>query len=554
MTNEHEWLPHLEDAIPKSAYGKKLSMYTIALEAWRRGIAVKFYRVEDPEENKSRIRYSLSYQGREHKFESSRGDLLTQEAYDVCDDKDLTKQYLSKAGIPVPEGRRFTEDAADEEIVDYTQTLGDPVVLKPISENGGKGVFADIRDAEDMRKALIHVRQELNYRDVIVEKHVTGEEFRIFIVGHEIIGAVNRTPAHIVGDGISSIGELIDKKNKEKRGNPNLFKSAIEIDKELLNTIQSKNYTLNSIPESGHRIFLRNKSSVSMGGDPNDVTNRVTSQMKDLATKSYKSIPGLDLCGLDMIVDEENDSGTIIEVNTKPMLGLHLFPVKGSARDVTAPIIDYYFPETIDMEKTNLYFDFDSVLEPLKSRSTDMVEVTSPPLGRLYTQRYIVSGRVQGVGYRKWIRKQALQHQLHGYTKNKKDGKVVVVVAGSNESDVRAFKDICAQGPEKAQVEKVKAKEWEKPVKMGFEIKKESSSKKRLKELEKQLQKEKNDKKKIARERSALDQEKKATKQKLKALEEEKESLQQEYMALRNSRVWRYTRPLRNISSMTKRS
>ncbi|QQK78492.1 acylphosphatase [Salicibibacter cibi] len=553
MTNEHAWLPHLENAIPKSAYGKKLSMYTIALEAWRRGINVKFYRLEDPEENKLRIRYSLTYQGREHRFESSRGDLLTQEAYDVCDDKDLTKQNLSKAGIPVPDGKRFKEDAYDEVIVDYANTLGYPVVIKPISENGGKGVHANIQDTEEMREALIHVRQDLNYRDVIVEEHVPGKEFRIFIVGNKIIGAVNRIPANIVGDGINSINELINKKNGEKRGNPNLSKNAIEIDKEVLNTIQFKNYTLNSIPEAGDCVFLRNKSSVSMGGDPIDVTEKLTTHMKDLAIKAYQSIPELGLCGLDMIIDEENNLGTVIEINTKPMLGLHLFPVKGSSRDITSPIIDYYFPETVDVEKTNLYFDFDSILEPLKSRSTDMIEVTLPPLGKLYAKRYIISGHVQGVGYRKWIRKQALQHHLHGYTKNKKDGKVVVVVAGSDESDVRAFKDICAQGPKKAQVEKVKAKEWEKPVKIGFEIKKEPTEK-RLKDLEKQLQKEKQDKKKIAQERSALDQEKREVKQKLESMEEEKERLQQEYTALRNSRVWRYTKPLRNISSMAKRS
>ncbi|QQK74190.1 acylphosphatase [Salicibibacter cibarius] len=478
---------------------------------------------------------------------------MTQEAYDICDDKDLTKQQLSKAGIPVPEGKRFKENVVDGEIVDYANTLGYPVVIKPISENAGKGVLANIQDAEEMRKALIHVRQELNYRDVIVEEHVPGKEFRIFIVGNKIIGAVNRIPANIVGDGINSINELINKKNEEKRGNPNLSKSAIDIDKELLDTIQFKDYSLNSIPEAGDRVFLRNKSSVSMGGDPIDVTEKLTTHMNDLAIKAYQSIPDLDLCGLDMIIDEENNLGTVIEINTKPMLGLHLFPVEGSARDITSPIIDYYFPETKSLEKTNLYFDFDSILEPLKSRSTDMVEVTLPPLGKLYAKKYIVSGHVQGVGYRKWIRKQALQHHLHGYTKNKPDGKVIVVVVGSDESDVRAFKDICAQGPEKAQVEKVKAKEWEKPVKMGFEIKKESKEK-RLKELEKQLQKEKNDKKKIARERSMLDQERRAVKEQLESVEEEKEIIKEAYFELLNSRSWRYTKPLRNMSNFSKRS
>ncbi|WP_157404547.1 acylphosphatase [Shouchella shacheensis] len=541
-------MPHLENAVPKSAYGKKLSMYLIALEAWRRGVTVKFYRLDDPK-NKGRIRYSLNYQGREYKFESSKGDKLTDTAYEICDNKDLTKQYLSKVGLPVPDGKRFKAEVVDEEIVDYANTLGYPVVLKPISENAGKGVLANIRNAEKMREALVHVRQELNYRDVIVEEQVQGEEFRIFIVGNQVIGAVNRVPANIVGDGIHSIGKLIELKNKTKKENPTLFKSPIAIDKEVLSTLQSKNYTLNSIPEAGKRIFLRNKSSVSMGGDPIDVTDQLTSNMKDLAIRAYEAIPGLDLCGLDMIIDQGNDSGVVIEVNTRPMLGLHLFPVKGVAQDVPHAIIDHYFPETLDTEKSSLYFDFDSVLAPLQNRSTNMIEVSPPPLGKLYAKKYIVSGRVQGVGYRKWIRKQALQHQLHGYAKNTKDGKVVVSVAGFNPDDIHEFKDICYLGPENARVEKVKGKDWNKPVKIGFEIRKESKTR-RLKELESQLRQVEIAKELVEQEKIKFEQERSVDQQKMKDLE----SIKQEYMKLRNSRLWRYTRLLRNIGSSNKRS
>ncbi|AXF56530.1 acylphosphatase [Salicibibacter kimchii] len=549
MAYSNGWLSHLANAVPKSAYGKRLSMYTIALEAWRRGIKVKFYRLEDPE-NKLRIRYSLSYQGREHKFESSRGDLLTEEAYDICDNKDLTKQYLSKAGVPVPEGKRFKEDTADEGIVDYANKLGYPLVLKPISENGGKGVVANIQKEDELKEALVHVRRELGYLDVIVEQQIFGDDFRIFVLDDKVIGAVKRKPANIVGDGVHTIQDLIEIKNNGRKKNPHHSSRLINVDKEALNLMRVAGYTLNSVPKSLDQVYLREKASISAGGESTDITCELPDQIKEMAIKAAQIIPGLEASGVDIIFDQNNNRGFVIEVNTMPALGPHLFPVEGKARDISKALVDYYFPESSGVEKTNLYFDFDSIMESLKSRSTDKVEATLPLIGKLYAKRYVISGHVQGVGYRKWIRKQALQRHLHGYTQNKESGNVVVVVAGSNQDDVNAFKHICYQGPDYAQVENVKDKDYEKPVKIGFEIKKESKENK----LKKQLQEEKADKDKMKQKITKLERENNIAEYKLQKVQQQKEQLEQMYRLLKNSRSWRYTKPLRSIGNLTKRS
>ncbi|WP_160141730.1 acylphosphatase [Salicibibacter halophilus] len=551
MSNEHAWLSHLTNAVPKSAFGKRLSMYTIALEAWRRGIKVKFYRLEDPE-NKLRIRYSLSYRGKEYNFESSRGDLLTDQAYDICEDKDLTKQYLSKSDIPVPEGKRFMEDSSDEEIVDCAHKLGYPLVLKPVSENAGKGVMANIQGEDDLREALVHVRRELKYTDVLIEKRVPGEDFRLFVLDG-LVGAVQRIPANIVGDGEHTVQELIDIKNSERKKNPHQSSRLIIIDKEVQHLIRLGGYTLNSVPKHGEQIYLREKASLSTGGEPIDVTGEISNEIKETAIQSVKAIPGLAECGVDIISDQSNKAGVVIEMNTRPGLGPHLFPVKGQARDIPKAFVDHYFPETMHVERTNLYFDFDNVIEPLKSRSMQQIELMSPPIGKLYAKRYIVSGDVQGVGYRKWIRKQALQHHLHGYTQNKKSGDVVVVVAGSNQDDVSVFKTLCYQGPDHAEVAKVKEKDYEKPVKMGFDIQKESKEKS-LDKLKAKLQKEKADKEKMDQKITQLEHENNLAQQKLENVQQQKEQIEQIYTVLKNSRSWRYTQPLRNIGNITKRS
>src|SRR5690625_5271014 len=92
--NRWHWLEKLENAVPRSGYGNRLSMYLIALEAWRRGLQVKFYYL-DNQDNKMLIRYSLSNVDKEHFFESSMGDKLTRKAISICENKDETKKYLS---------------------------------------------------------------------------------------------------------------------------------------------------------------------------------------------------------------------------------------------------------------------------------------------------------------------------------------------------------------------------------------------------------------------------------------------------------------------------
>lgn len=520
--NRDRWLPHLEGAVPTAAQGKRISTYTLALEGWRRGITLNFYSQYD-KKNRQKIRYSLSYKGKKHHFSLSKGDKVTDEAFRICDNKDLTKKYLAKAGVPVPEGKRFKANIDDEEILNYAKALGYPLVLKPISGNGGKGVFANIKSEDILKDALPYVRQELKCPDVIIEQYIPFEkEFRIIVLEDRVLGAMNRIPANIIGDGVHSIRQLIQLKNEQRRKNPHLTNRLIKIDMEVQNLIKAAGYTLDSVLAEGEQLFLRVQSNLSNGGDSVDVTDRLTPELEEIAIRATKAIPGLAHSGVDMMVDEKNNTGVVIEVNSRPGLGGHLFPVKGQARDLAREFIDYYFPETKNMERTNLYFDFDSILEALTSRSASSVEVTRPPLGKLYGKKYIVSGKVQKVGYRKWIRREALKRNLHGYTENLEDGDVVVVVTSTSPDDVREFKSVCLQGPSKAEVKEVEVYDWNAPVKIGFEIKRREP---------KQVQKLLEWKERIERDNIRITK---------------------KYTRILNSRTWRYTSFIRKFVDWVK--
>src|SRR5690625_4833066 len=140
MDIEYKWLPHLDGAIPSAGQGKRISTYAVALEGWRRGLKLKFYSVFE-DGNKLKLRYSLSNENRTHQFQLSMGDKVSDEAFKICDDKDLTKQYLERGGVPVPSGKMFEAEVSEEDIVDYGLSLGFPIVVKPTDGNAGKGVF-----------------------------------------------------------------------------------------------------------------------------------------------------------------------------------------------------------------------------------------------------------------------------------------------------------------------------------------------------------------------------------------------------------------------------
>jgi D-alanine-D-alanine ligase-like ATP-grasp enzyme/acylphosphatase len=485
--SEVDWLNHLKEAVPPEGYGNKLSMYLIALEAWRRGIKVNFFTVENPD-NKILVRYSLEYNGKIHHFESSLGDKLSKEAFDVCEYKDLTKRYMEDAGIKVPRGKVFSTKADDKEVLDYAKTISFPVVVKPLDENAGKGVFADINSEDYLLEIIDYLRKEMNYTHVVIEEFIPGDEYRILTIDGKVHGAVNRKPANIIGNGKENIESLIKKKNESKAGNPAISKKRIKLDKEVLQNIERNNYTLETILKKDEQLFLRGKSNISAGGDPIDITDELSEKIKTTAEKASRVIPGLNIAGLDFIINSETGEPTIIEINTKPMIGLHLFPVQGQARDVVKPIIDLYFPETKNIERSNLCFDFSSKIAPLDNLTVTEVELN--PLANIkihHTREFIINMRESENSLAKTVRIEALKSRIHGYIKKLKTHQYQVVVASESEQAINNFKKIFSLEGITFNISKVDEREWNKPVNTGFVIKRETDNdlKERLKKEDK---------------------------------------------------------------------
>ncbi|SFB27405.1 D-alanine-D-alanine ligase [Lentibacillus halodurans] len=518
-------LSHLQKIVPESAYGANATMFSMALEGWRRGLKLKFFTKYVKKQVK--IRYALSSKEREIIFQLSLAETVPKEARKTTRSKKNTKKALLDSNVPTPKGESFDKNNTDEEIISYAKTLGYPLVIKPTNASLGIGVVTGIHDEETLVDSVKDLRNNKGYKEMIVEQQVTGDDTRLFVVGDQVCSAFKRIPANVVGDGENTIEELIKTKNKERRLNPHLSKSQIKIDKKLKGYLDKRGFSLKTIPEKGERIFLNESTIASAGAETVEVTNDLTPESKKIAVAAAKSLTGLVVCGVDIMIDKKKGTNYVLELNSRPNLGGSLFPAEGEAKNISKYIIDYYFPESIPdkdiSDHNNLYFDYESIEKILKRGVVKEAIVPSIPEDGLVFKQFKVFGKVQGVGFRNWVYKQAIGRKLNGYVQNLKDKSVLIVVAGSQKNVDQFSEVVLKHNTKKIKVEKVTEEEWLEPVKMGFEIIGKSGHTKSLKN-------------KLNKERM-----------KNKELTNELERTTKQLKKIKQSRSWKYTFPMRKI-------
>lgn len=265
-------------------------------------------------------------------------------ATDVACDKDLTKKILADGALPVPEGQVVE---APEAAVQAMQEIGAPVVIKPLGGNQGKGVTLDIHNPEEVERAFA-IAAEFDSK-VVVEKFVPGRQYRLCVINGKLAAAAERIPAYVVGDGKSSIKQLVDIVNSDpRRGNGHEKPlTKISIDSVAIINLSRHGFTPDSVPKQGEIVYIRENANLSTGGTAVDVTDIVHPETVKMAERAALLI-GLDIAGVDIVVDDITKSlrngGAIIEVNAAPGIRMHQYPSAGKPRDVAAAIIDYLFP------------------------------------------------------------------------------------------------------------------------------------------------------------------------------------------------------------------
>ncbi|MBD2112515.1 cyanophycin synthetase [Nodosilinea sp. FACHB-141] len=283
------------------------------------------------------------YQQRVQATLSSKTSIL---AVELASDKEGTKQILRNAGVPVPRGTVINYlDELENAIEDVG---GYPIVIKPLDGNHGRGITIDIDTFEAAEEAY-EAAKEVS-RGVIVERFYRGRDHRVLVINGRVIAVAERVPAHVVGDGKSTIEQLIDITNQDPRrgvGHDNLL-TRIEVDRTTWQLLDRKGYTLDTVLPEGEMCYLRATANLSTGGIAIDRTDDIHPDNIWVAQRIAKTI-GLDIAGIDVVTTDISKplrevDGVIVEVNAAPGLRMHVCPSVGIARNVAEPILAMLFP------------------------------------------------------------------------------------------------------------------------------------------------------------------------------------------------------------------
>lgn len=268
-------------------------------------------------------------------------------AVDIAGDKELTARLLSAAGLPVPKSQslRTAEDA-----VDYAARIGYPVVVKPLDGNHGRGVCLDLQDEAELRAAFPVAQEQSRRGWVVVENYVTGSDYRVLVVGGRMVAVAERVPAHVMGDGVHTVAELVERTNADPRrgvGHEKVL-TRIKVDDAAIALVAEQGFAMDEVPPTGVAVKLTLTANMSTGGISIDRTLEAHPDNVEIAEEAARVV-GLDVAGIDFVCPDiaepvRDRGGAIVEVNAAPGFRMHTHPTVGEAQYVAKPVVDLLFP------------------------------------------------------------------------------------------------------------------------------------------------------------------------------------------------------------------
>ncbi|WP_426244434.1 cyanophycin synthetase [Nocardioides sp. LHG3406-4] len=268
-------------------------------------------------------------------------------AVDIASDKDLTTKLLGAAGLPVPkqDSVRTAEDA-----VTVADRIGYPVVVKPLDGNHGRGVCLNLQGADEVREAFPIAADQSRRGWVVVESFVTGKDYRCLIINGRMEAIAERVPAHVVGDGTSTVEQLVELTNADPRrgvGHEKVL-TRIKVDDAAIEVLAGQGHRLDSVPDRGEMVKLALTGNMSTGGISIDRTFEAHPENVEIAEEAARMI-GLDIAGIDFICPDITEpvretGGAICEVNAAPGFRMHTHPTIGEPQFISKPVVDMLFP------------------------------------------------------------------------------------------------------------------------------------------------------------------------------------------------------------------
>lgn len=451
-------LPHLKNSLPKDIEKYHVSYYTVALEAWRRGLKVTFHNLKRGHISPSyAYQYSIADEKNDYYFICGRGSNTKQKAIDITQNKSEAYTYFQKAGVPTPQGSVFKFDTTSvDEIIDYGHSIGYPVVVKPTSMGGGKGVYTQINNIDQLEKSVLKIKNDIKSKDIMVEKYFRGIDYRFFVMQDEVVGVTKSYSSYVIADGEHNIEELVRMMNKKIKNNAAHAARIIKIDNDLLTYLEEQGLSLNSIPEKGKRIFLR-RHGTHLGLRLNvDCTDEIDPKFKKYAVDAINSVDGIPYGSVDMIINEEENEGVVNEINTKGIIAMHYYPMEGTPRDIPSAILDYYFPNTKRLSDT-LFFEMKPIKDLFLAGLADEVVIPKINVEKNYKQQFTITGNNLRTFFLRKIYRKAARLHLTGIIHKTKVNQVDLHLYGTKSKLNKYSNYLKSSGTHKSIIENIES-------------------------------------------------------------------------------------------------
>ncbi len=263
--------------------------------------------------------------------------------------KDDCKAFLGTLGFPVPKGDIVISFEGARAVA---REIGYPVAVKPVVGHKGIGVTADVQDSEELKFAFSRALDAISEdqpKQVIVEKSISGADFRLLCVNGRFVAATERRPASVVGDGQSTIDELIKRENRKaaRWDTPTSPLSKIQCDEAMEMYLDEQRLSLDSVIEKDRTVYLRKVANLSAGGVSIDATRTLHPDnvilAQDIAQHFRLTCLGIDVIAPNLAKFWKSGDFGILEINAAPGIFMHLNPAVGESVDVPSHILETFF-------------------------------------------------------------------------------------------------------------------------------------------------------------------------------------------------------------------
>lgn len=266
------------------------------------------------------------------------------------DCKERTKNHLKKGNFPIADGKSFWFWQKNQALKFGSDELGFPLVVKPRGGSVARHVTTNIRSRDELLKAI---NKAVIYSPAFVIEEFVENSFvyRATVVDFDFVAVVKQVPANVVGDGNSTIRQLIERKNSDKRrGKPDqkgftLYKLIIDETTEKL--LAEKDYNLETVPKKDEVVYLQKDPFLKLGGDLVEVTDTVHPNniqlFKDIAKFFDIRLVGIDFLASDISSSWQNQKCAVLELNSMPCIEMHHFPSSGTPQNVANALVDLFF-------------------------------------------------------------------------------------------------------------------------------------------------------------------------------------------------------------------